>query len=84
MSSKWSVLNEQIPEVFKMWGEIFIFQKKYYNAPKQNDSVDDKNKFWDEFISESEKIVRKHNTKLCSAIMVAITDDINERSKLDG
>lgn len=84
MNNKWSVLNEQIPEVFKMWGEIFVFQKKYYNAPKQNESTEDKNKFWNEFIAESEKIVRKYNSKLCSAVMVAITDDVSERSKTGG
>lgn len=84
MNNKWSVLNEQIPEVFKMWGEIFVFQKKYYNAPKQYESTEDKNKFWNEFIAESEKIVRKYNSKLCSAVMVAITDDVSERSKADG
>ena len=79
--NNYSVKNEDIQEVFKMWGEIFIFQKKYYNAPKQNDTKENKNKFWDEFIAESERIVRKYDTKLCSAIMVAITDDISERSK---
>lgn len=76
-----SVKNSDIPKVFEMFGEVFVFLKKYYNAPKQNDTKENKNKFWDEFIAESEKIVRKYDTRLCSSIMVAITDDINERSK---
>lgn len=76
-----TVTNKEIPQVFAMWGDVFTFQKKFYNAPKANDSTEDKDKFWDEFIIESDAIVRKYDTKLCNAIVLAITDDINERSK---
>ena len=76
-----SVKNSDIPKVFEMFGEVFVFLKKYYNAPKITDTKENKELFWNEFIADSEKIVRKYDTKLCNAIVLAITDDINTRSK---
>lgn len=84
----YSVTSKDIPEVFNMWGEIFTFQKKYYNPPillSDKSNEDEVNLFWNKCVAESDELAEKYkNMKLCLKVLIAILEDINERGNHNG
>ena len=74
-----AVKNSEIPKVFKMWGDLFTFQKKYYNAPTDRNS-EEFAKFWAELKAEADELEKNYNEDdLCTDIVNAIFKNIGER-----
>lgn len=74
-----SVTKKDVPEICGIFSDTFTLLLKYYNAPGKDSSREEKDAFWSGLISDSEIVVKRYNSKLCNDILVAITDNINER-----
>ena len=77
---KQSVSATSIPEMVAMWTDVFNFQKKYYNAPPERDSIES-TEFYQSLTAESSQIMAKYdNSKLCGGIILAVIEDIGKRA----
>lgn len=80
----YSVKNKDIPEVYQMWGDVFLFQKKFYKVPGKNTDRKEKEAYWQEVLKGADVIERKYEPGLCNDIVNAIIDDFRRRSKNNG
>lgn len=69
-----SVTNKDIPEEFAMFGEIFVFRKKYY-IPEDSDE------YWENVKKDSDVIYVKYKTDLCKDYLIVTMEDFERRLK---
>ncbi len=80
----YSVKNKDIPDLFQMWGDVFNFQKKFYNVPTVEAPKEEQDLFWQEVTKDADEIIDKFNSKLSEDIVHSIINDLNERAKIHG
>lgn len=82
----YSVVSKDIPRVYEMWSDVFVFQKKYYNAPHLNSDRSNEEEvslFWEMCIKEADELSDKYkDMKLCSRVIVSVMQDISERGSI--
>lgn len=71
------VTKEQMKEEFIYFGEAWNFFKKFYEV-REDDS------YWDELVTEAGDIIRRHDSLLCKAIVLAIIDELERRCRTKG
>ncbi len=69
--------KEQMKEEFVYFGEAWNFFKKFYEV-QENDS------YWDALTAEAGKILQRHDSPLCKAVVLAIIDELERKYKTKG
>lgn len=68
--------NEQMKTEFSYFGEVWSFFKKFYEV--QEDDY-----YWNLVVKEAERIVEKYNRPLCKALVLAVLNELERKSRAE-
>lgn len=66
--------NEELKKVYDMFTDTWRFYKK-------NADIENTDKYWENVIAESEQISKKYNSKFANALILAVLDELERKSK---
>lgn len=66
--------KEQMKEEFAYFGEAWNFFKKFYKVQESED-------YWDSVVADAGEIMRRHDSPLCKAVVLAIIDELERKRK---
>ena len=66
--------NDRMREEFAYFGEAWNFFKKFYD-------VQDTDHYWDCVVQAAAEIMKRHDSPLCKAIVLAILDELEDKCR---